>query len=246
MPFLSRRGWIAAALMMLVAGAVLADYWSAKPLGIQPSFVGRAACIDCHQAEADKFHGSHHDLSMDLATDETVLGDFNNAEIEHDGLVNRMFRDGDRFMVHTEGPTGKMEDFEVKYVFGVTPLQQYMVEFDRTPDMRPDEVSRVQVLRISWDTTNKRWFYLRPPDVADKLEPDDPLHWTGIAQRWQTMCADCHSTNLKKNYDIETDSYNTTWSDIDVGCENQPVFCANRCIPKDHRNLLARGKGRAE
>jgi tetratricopeptide (TPR) repeat protein len=219
MPFLSRRGWIAAALMMLVAGAVLADYWSAKPLGIQPRFVGRAACIDCHQAEADKFHGSHHDLAMDLATDETVLGDFNNAEIEHDGLVNRMFRDGDRFMVHTEGPTGKMEDFEVKYVFGVTPLQQYMVEFDRTPDMRPDEVSRVQVLRISWDTTNKRWFYLRPPDVADKLEPDDPLHWTGIAQRWQTMCADCHSTNLKRNFDPSTQQYHTTFSEIDVSCE---------------------------
>ena len=205
--------------MLLVAGGVLADYWSAKPQGIQPSFVGRSACIDCHQAEAEKFHGSHHDLAMDLATDETVLADFNDAEIEHDGIVSRMFRDGKRFMVHTEGPTGEMEDFEIKYVFGVTPLQQYMVEFDRSPDMRPDEIPRVQVLRISWDTKNKRWFYLRPPDVADKLEPDDPLHWTGIAQRWQTMCANCHSTNLKNNFDPATQQYHTTFSEIDVSCE---------------------------
>ena len=115
-----------------------------------------------------------------------------------------MFRDGKRFMVHTEGPTGEMEDFEVKYVFGWEPLQQYMVEFDRPRDMPEDEIARLQVLRISWDTEKKRWFYLRPPDVDDKLEPDDPLHWTGVAQRWQTMCADCHSTNLKRNFDPQT------------------------------------------
>jgi Tfp pilus assembly protein PilF len=33
------------------------------------------------------------------------------------------------------------------------------------------------------------------------------------------MCAECHSTNLKKNYDIQNDSYATTWSEIDVSCE---------------------------
>jgi tetratricopeptide (TPR) repeat protein len=33
------------------------------------------------------------------------------------------------------------------------------------------------------------------------------------------MCAECHSTNLKKNYNLETDTYQTTWSDMDVGCE---------------------------
>ena len=69
---------------------------------------------------------------MDLATDQTVLGDFDDATLEHDGLTSRMFRRGDRFMVHTEGEDGQMRDFEVKYVFGVDPLQQYMVEFDRS------------------------------------------------------------------------------------------------------------------
>ncbi len=91
---------------------------SADPIDAQATFVGRGACIECHQNESDAFVGSHHDLAMDVATDETVLGDFNDATLEHDGITSRMFRDGDRFMVHTEGPTGKMEDFQVKYVFG--------------------------------------------------------------------------------------------------------------------------------
>ena len=72
-------------------------------------------------------------------------------------------------MVYTEGPDGKLHDFEVKYVFGVDPLQNYMVEFDRTPDMSQHEIGRLQVLRITWDTQRKRWFYLPPPDVDEKL-----------------------------------------------------------------------------
>lgn len=156
---------------------------------------------------------------MDLATDSTVLADFNNVTFENDGIVSRMFRDGEKYMIHTEGEDGEMHDFHVKYVFGVEPLQQYMIEFDRTPDMKENEVPRVQVLRLSWDTTKKEWFYLRPPDVTDKLEPDDPLHWTGIGQRWQTMCADCHSTNLKRNFDAKSNQYHTTFSEIDVSCE---------------------------
>ena len=96
-------------------------------------------------------------------------------------------------MVNTEGPDGADHDYEIKYTFGVRPLQQYMVEF-------PD--GRVQVLRESWDIENKKWFYVTPPDVTDeRIEPGDPLHWTGIAQNWNTTCADCHSTNVHKNYD---------------------------------------------
>jgi len=205
---------------VLVAGGwIFADFWRALPPDATPQFVGRAACIECHREQADAFAGSHHDQAMELATDASVLGDFNNATIEHDGIVSRMYRDGQRFMIHTEGETGEMEDFEVKYVFGVEPLQQYMVEFDRDDSLAANEIPRVQVLRISWDTIHRKWFYLRPPDVQEKLAPDDPLHWTGTAQRWQTMCADCHSTNLKTNFDPQTARYHTTFSEIDVSCE---------------------------
>ena len=215
----SRAAVAAIGIIALVAGGVFADFWMARPEGITPTFVGRDTCAKCHQAEVAAFEGSDHDKAMDVATEETVLGDFNDVIFEHDGLRNRLYRDGDRFMVHTDGEDGQMHDFEVKYVFGVYPLQQYMVEFDREEGTEACEVARLQVLRISWDSRDNRWFYLRPPDVADKLAADDPLHWTGIAQRWQTMCADCHSTNLKRNFDPDSVTYHTTFSEIDVSCE---------------------------
>lgn len=212
--------WLCLALLVAIAlGFVIADYLKSSPESTEKSFVGRAACVDCHQKETDLFHGSHHDLAMDLATDETVLASFDDAELEHFGITSKFFRDGQRFMVNTEGPDGEMQDFEVKYVFGVEPLQQYMVETKRSDSASSDEIGQVQVLRLSWDTQNKKWFYLPPPDVDYKLEPSDPLHWTGITQRWNTSCAVCHSTNLERNFDSITGHYRTKFSEIDVSCE---------------------------
>ncbi len=203
----------------VLGGAVFGDWWTTLPDDATANYVGRQSCLQCHQKQMQDWTGSHHDLAMDRATDETVLADFDDVHVVHHDVDSTMFRDGDKFMVRTEGPTGEMGDFEVKYVFGVTPLQQYMVEFDRTPDMPDNEIARLQVLRLCWDTLKEEWFYLPPPDVSEKLEPDDDLHWTGVTMCWNTSCADCHSTNLQKNFDVRTARFHTTFSEIDVSCE---------------------------
>ncbi len=208
--------------ILIGGGLCFADWWICVPQGTQATYVGRNTCARCHEQEVREWTGSHHDLAMDIATPETVLGDFSDVTLDHFGISSRMFKQDDRFMIHTEGPNGKMRDFEIKYVFGVEPLQQYMVEFDRPEDMPASEIARLQVLRVSWDTRAMRWFYLSPPDVdeaTDPLDPDDVLHWTGRSQCWNTTCADCHSTNLKKNFDAATKTYHTTFSEIDVSCE---------------------------
>jgi tetratricopeptide (TPR) repeat protein len=205
---------IGLALGIVVAGSVLAwDWYRVVPPAAltNAQYVGRQTCAECHQAEHKLWLGSDHDRAMELATDDTVEADFNDTSFTYQGVTTRFFRKGKKFMVNTEGPDAEYHDYEIKYTFGVRPLQQYMVEF-------PD--GRVQVLRESWDVENKRWFYVTPPDVTDeRIEPGDPLHWTGIAQNWNTTCADCHSTNLHKNYDPATDTYHTTFEEIDVSCE---------------------------
>jgi Flp pilus assembly protein TadD len=136
-----------------------------------------------------------------------VLGDFSGVTFEHRGKTWRFFRRGEKFMVHAEGPDGQMRDFEVTYTFGVAPLQQYLVPFPG---------GRLQALSAAWDTRAKRWFHVNP---AGSAPPGDWLHWTRPGQNWNAMCSDCHSTAVRKRYDPETDSYQTTWSEIMVGCE---------------------------
>lgn len=175
------------------------------------TYVGRATCQTCHSTQHDAWHGSHHDLAMQPATEENMLGNFDDATFERHGVTSKFFRKDGKFMVRTDGADGKLADFEIAYAFGVYPLQQYLVKFPR---------GRVQTLGICWDSRPKekggqRWYHL----YEEKIAHDDPLHWTGRHQNWNYMCANCHSTNLRKNYDIATDTYKTTWSEIDVSCE---------------------------
>ncbi len=127
------------------------------------------------------------------------------------GQVHKFYKRDKKFFVFTDGSDGRMQEFEVKYTFGVHPLQQYLVEFSG---------GKLQTLPLTWDTITKSWYHM-----AEAVYPEEEinysnwLHWTNQAQNWNGMCADCHSTNLKKGFDIETETFNTTWSEIDVSCE---------------------------
>ena len=175
-------------------------------------YVGATECKGCHEAEYQGWQGSHHDLAMAEASEQTVLGDFNNKTFENYGITSRFFRRDGRFFVNTEGQDGALHDFEIKYTFGWTPLQQYLIEFPG---------GRLQVLSIAWDTRameqgGQRWFHLYP---NERIAPDDELFWTRLSQNWNFMCSECHSTDLRKNYRVEGDRYETTWAEIDVACE---------------------------
>ncbi len=197
-------------LVGIVASLVAADYWSSVPLTVKKTYVGRQTCIECHAQQYDQWKGSDHDLAMREATDDTVLGDFNDQRLEHFGIESRMFRDGERFLVTTEGPDGELATYEVKYAFGYDPLQQYLVEFPG---------GRLQALPIAWDTERREWFFLMPPGETERIPPDDVLHWTGPSMNWNHMCADCHSTDLRKNYDLDSDTFHTSFHEVNVSCE---------------------------
>ena len=175
-------------------------------------FVGSAACASCHAGEYERWQGSHHQLAMQVATDDTVLGDFDEASIDYYGRTTTFARDGDRFVVRTGDAANAPAEFDVTHTFGVAPLQQYLV-------LLPD--GRRQALTYAWDARpaadgGQRWYHLYPDE---DIGPDDVLHWTGRYFTWNTMCAECHSTNVDVAYDAAADRFATTWSEISVGCE---------------------------
>lgn len=176
-------------------------------------FTGSQGCESCHAEQTKAWRESDHAEAMQHANKNTVLGDFDNTEYNADGITSRFFTRDGKYWINTDGADGELRDFEIRYTFGIRPLQQYLVEF-------PD--GRVQALRIAWDTRSEsaggqRWFHLYPDEV---IVAGDLLHWTGSQQNWNYMCADCHSTNLVKAYDSETNTFNTSWSEINVGCES--------------------------
>lgn len=170
-------------------------------------FAGTQSCISCHEHEYTLWKGSHHDLAMQVADSTTILGNFTNASFTSKGVNYKFFQKDGHFYVNTEGENGQYNDYKIEYTFGVYPLQQYLIAF-------PD--GRYQCLLAAWDSEQNKWFDLQP-DLT--IHHEEWLHWTGGSMTWNAMCADCHSTNLQKNFDELTNSYTTSYSIINVSCE---------------------------
>jgi predicted CXXCH cytochrome family protein len=218
--FRSPKTWAAIPATVAFVIACAVAFYSTNRSGPVPNepdsslatFVGSESCAGCHQPEAKLWNGSQHHAAMQHATDKTVLGNFNDASFDYYGVHSRFFRKDGKFLIETDGPDGKLAVFEVKYTFGVDPLQQYLVEF-------PD--GRLQALSLAWDSRaraagGQRWLHLYP---NEEVKHDDILHWTKLNQNWNFMCAECHSTGLRKNYDAKADRFATTFAEISVGCE---------------------------
>lgn len=175
-------------------------------------YIGTQQCKTCHQQAYNDWQGSHHDWAMKEANAQTVLGDFSGVEFDHYGEKTRLFKEGENYFVETDNAEGKRQRFKIAYTFGFYPLQQYLIPF---------EDGRYQALNVTWDSRPKaeggqRWFHLYP---NEPVPFDDQLHWTGPYHNWNSRCADCHSTQLQRNYNAANNSYDTSWFEINVGCE---------------------------
>jgi Doubled CXXCH motif (Paired_CXXCH_1)/Cytochrome c554 and c-prime len=176
------------------------------------TFVGSAQCARCHVTEYAAWTKSHHAAAMQRAEPATVLGRFDSTSVPAPDATASFFRRGAQYVVHTHGADGRLHDFAVRYTFGVWPLQQYLVAFPG---------GRLQALTVAWDARpassgGQRWYSL---DSAARAPGTDDLRWTGPEFNWNFMCADCHSTGVRKGYDAVTDSYHTTVAELSVGCE---------------------------
>jgi tetratricopeptide (TPR) repeat protein len=216
--------WVGLALALAFVAGI--GWWTTRPdpqrdstspvpdsRKVVAGFVGSDSCAACHQQQHVAWKTSQHAGAMQHASADTVRGDFDDASHTFDGVTSKFFKRDGKYFVRTDGPDGKLADFEVRYTFGLAPLQQYLVELPG---------GRLQALAVTWDARpagdgGQRWFRQYPDE---KLDFRDELHWTQRSQNWNFMCADCHSTNVRKGYDEARDTFATQWSEISVGCES--------------------------
>ncbi|MDG1818859.1 MAG: tetratricopeptide repeat protein [Porticoccaceae bacterium] len=171
-------------------------------------YTGTESCIGCHQQQYQDWMGSHHDQAMQHASEATVKGDFNNSRFDSEGNSALFFKKEDGFYARLAGINNQVDDYKILYTFGTEPLQQYLVAFPN---------GRLQQLPVAWDTEQKKWF---DPQPELKAVAGEWVHWTEGGKNWNSMCSDCHSTNVEKNFNRLENSYSTSIAEINVACES--------------------------
>ena len=116
--------------------------------------------------------------------------------------------DGTNFLVTCLGLSGSNETHAVVRVIGNDPLRQFLVS---APG------GRLQTLEVAYDPHRNQWFNVYG---NEDRRPGEWGSWTGRGMNWNSMCAACHNTRLRKNYDPATDTYHTSMAQLTVSCES--------------------------
>jgi len=201
-------------ISILVCGVLLFQKCGNSEKSVkQPTYVGSEKCQSCHQNEFSLYSQSDHFHAMDTVSRSSVLGDFDNSSFVYFGDTSLFYKKNNHYFVSTKDSTGLRREFQVSYTFGWRPLQQYLVKFTD---------GRIQALPFCWDTRPKekggqRWFHLYG---KENISNKDELFWTGISQNWNYMCADCHTTDFKTNFNVKANIFTSTWKIANVSCES--------------------------
>jgi len=167
-------------------------------------YLGSFSCERCHAKEHTAWKDSLHIKMTKPIAEATVLGDFSEGTTfaDHDRAYTFGRKNGKPFVTVKFGQAPP-ETFTVDFTLGAKRYQGYL-------SMLPE--GRMFVLPIFWHVEHKRWM-----DWKEITPIPDGAH--DIRQIWNVNCFNCHATNIVQGYDLNAKRYNTSWTEMGIGCE---------------------------
>jgi tetratricopeptide (TPR) repeat protein len=192
-----------------VPSAKIQTYVMPEETTVFAQYAGDASCAECHAAEHAKWKASNHGLAERLPDPRLDLAAFEPAQrFQHGSQTTEARRKGDLFEILSPGFDNRPGPWKVERVIGHDPLRQFLVA---------GAGGRLHAMEACYDPNRGDWFNVYGDEDR---RPGEWGHWTGRGMVWNQMCASCHNTRLRKNYEPETDSYHTTMAQLTVSCES--------------------------
>ena len=219
-----RMALAAAAVVLVAVGSYLYFQRQTQPVAPQEDetpdralavegYTGAESCRECHQKAYEVWAQSAHARAMAAATPENVQGDFTrDTTYTYDGQSYKMFSRDGGYYIQAPNREGIPETYRAVYILGARQHENYLARF-------PD--GRYQMLPVYYDLVQKRWYDSAEGtlEIGQSLNPDDFYFWANHGRTWNKRCFDCHCSQMRKNYDLPTDTYNTAIGDLSVNCE---------------------------
>ncbi|MEP2777119.1 MAG: tetratricopeptide repeat protein [Luteolibacter sp.] len=176
---------------------------------VHAEYAGSETCQECHRAEFENWQHSNHGLAERNYSKDMDEKTFSPRQTLTSGKVtSKAFLDADGVAkILTLGYNNETRAYPIVRIIGNDPLRQFLI---------PAPGGRLQACDISYDPKKNELFNVY--GTEERL-PGDWGHWTGQGMNWNAMCAACHNTRLRKNYQPTTNSYNTKMAEMTVSCE---------------------------
>ncbi len=176
-------------------------------------YAGSVSCRECHESFYELWAPSHHGLAMQPYTAEFAESEL----IGHEQDIRIGASSFRAFIGEGEGYVrGIRPDGEDRH-----PIAQVLGGKNVYYFLTPMERGRLQTLPLAYDVRNQQWFDTAASGIRHfpGTETDEAVHWTDPLYTFNTSCYSCHVSQLSRNYDLESDTYHTTWAEPGINCE---------------------------
>lgn len=173
-------------------------------------FVGSSSCRECHEKFYQLWSTSFHGLAMQPYTAELAKTKLTEQKTEIVAGKYRFQADLKQGEVIERSPAG-----EKRY-----PMVQAMGGKNVFYFLTPLERGMLQVLPVAYDVRRQEWLDTTASAMrhfGDRR--DEALYWKERPLTFNTSCFSCHVSQLSKNYDLASDSYQTAWAEPGINCE---------------------------
>jgi tetratricopeptide (TPR) repeat protein len=188
----------------------VADRQASPTVNKPPSYAGSASCRECHDKFYTLWSASFHGLAMQPYT--AVLAKTKLTPQPADIVAGQ-------YHFRADLPAGVVIEHtaanQTRY-----PIAQAMGGKNVFYFLTPLERGWLQVLPVAYDVRRQEWFDTTASAMrhfGDRR--DEVLNWKERPLTFNTSCFGCHVSQLSKNYDLESDSYHTTWAEPGINCE---------------------------
>lgn len=173
------------------------------------TYAGSDSCRECHASAFEKWAQSNHGMAeRPLRSDLDRIAFDPPKVISHGTQTTEAKMSGGEFQIVSLGFGNRLQPYKIERVIGHDPLRQFLVA---------GTGGRLHAMEACWDPHKNEWFNVYG---NEDRRPGEWGHWTGRGMVWNQMCASCHNTRLRKNYDPASDSYRTTMAQMTVSCES--------------------------
>ncbi|HCC71621.1 MAG TPA: hypothetical protein DEQ09_10795 [Bacteroidales bacterium] len=215
-------------LFIIIAGVVvLITLRNAKYKDLKDrvaSYSGSKSCQPCHERFYQLWHDSHHGMAMQPVTRKFVEDNIKtfNQRIKVGTDIFEVTMEGDTLVFKETKRSGQLAKYPAIHTMG----GKYIYYF-----LTPLEGGRLQVLPLAYDCKTDSW-YNNPESGVRHFETleDAPLDWMNHLYTFNTTCYNCHVSQLETNYDLDQNTYNTTWREPGINCETCHGPCYDHIV----------------